>query len=101
MKLVIAQTLQTAVFFEVYKSVTESYGIIKGEKGFETKEYEDTLPNALAILSLDELLTRHVYAFYDTDLSASDKIENFTYVDGDHKSIDKLIQFISNEGNLS
>lgn len=101
MKLIIEANLQTAVFFEMYHSITESYGVkINNETGyFETKEYEDNLKNALAILSLDELLTRHLYPAYET--GNIEGIVNFTQIDGEHKSLNELLNFVTHEGDIS
>ena len=61
--------------------------------------YEDNLKNALAILSLDELLTRHLYPAYET--GNVEGIVNFTQIDGEHKSLNELLNFVTHEGDIS
>lgn len=97
MKLKIKTNLQTAVFFEMYHSIAQSYGIKMSENNefFETKEFDNNLKGALAILSLDELLTRHLYPSYETANVAG--IENFTEIEGEADSLMKLLNFISQD----
>lgn len=97
MKLRIGTNLQTAVFFEMYHSITKSYGIVLDEENgyFETKEFDNNLKGALAILSLDELLTRHLYPSYET--ANVEGIENFTEISGEADSLMKLLNFVSSD----
>lgn len=103
MRLIINKNPETELFFRFSPHICQSYGIdfYTKQTYYTTKELPNDNMSALGLLSLDEILTRYVYAEYDDRKMNVDDIESFTEVANDPNDImGKLIKLIQeNEQN--
>lgn len=100
MRLVIHKTPQTELFFRFSPHICQSYGIdfYTTQNYYFTKEFPNDNMSALGLLSLDEILTRYVYAEYDERKMNPNDIESFTEVADDPDDImGNLIKLIQDK----